>query len=246
MKHDHIRFTFRKSSKRITKSKAKCSRYLSELFATPEYFQRQQEYEVELMGLLDMVEGLEYHHKKFVRMENIQRKILQKIFDEEELLPTPPQNMIHESVAYLNRLGQIDALITSEWFKRQIGETELANLCPIILSLMPLRNKFAAHRSIDYRRDETNSQLINHASVPLGLKWTSFSVSDDVHEYSVVYRIKIYCKDRHKILRACERPPIDKIEIFGNDEIWIFFILSKQHAYICAEIIKIVEAFFVK
>jgi hypothetical protein len=253
MKHKYLTFKFKKSTKKSHKSK-RCSVIIKRLFAEHAHSESFQEHELEFVGILDMVEGLEYHYKKFIRMENSQHirmensqhKRLKKIFEEMMIFPAPPQNTIHEIVAYFNRLGQIDFLFRSTWFKKYVAESDLAILCPTILALLPFRNKFGAHRSIDATRGESASQQASHASLPFGLTWMGKADRDtylkhDVSAMNIGYQIKIAKNHRDSKLEAQKIPAVDEIEIFGKEEIWITFIPAKHHDKICAEIIKIVK-----
>ena len=165
--------------------------------------------------------------------------------------------MIHECVAYLNRLGQIETLFASEWFQKFVKKEELAACCPNILALIPLRNKFASHRSIDASKKETLSQLANHASLPFHVTWlgpasskqTDLPESSFLDQANIIYQIRISNDgkwNRSMILKKYYPTAVDGIEIFAGNEIWITFIPTKQHAIISSEIISIINNFFLK
>lgn len=211
---------------------------LSELFV---------KYELELLGVLDIVDGLEYHYKNFRKIEKkyiiAQEQLLKEHIYEPVL---NPQYMIHEATAYLNRLGQIETLFTSEWFKNYMSAEELVKYCPIIFALMPFRNKFTAHRSIDDPRNETPSQMASHASIPLGI-----SSRGKVGERpNVNYTIKVQRAERENPkktpLAIYQKSPIGDIEFFTEDEVFLTFIPTKHHQKICLEIVTVLKASFEK
>lgn len=230
----------------------KVSTLLKHYFAKRANSQKWQNHELELFGIIDMVEGLEYHARNFVKIEKKCSVIYNKIFDERSFYSVPSKNAIHEMTAYLNRMGQILALFTSDWFKESVGENDLAFLCPTILALIPFRNKFASHRSLDQPRKETSSQKANHASMPFGLRWMGTASSDsDLYTWdmnsNIAYQIKISKNEplnRSKILVSHHPLRVDGIEIFVEEEIWITFIPVKNHDIICNEIFNVIQRFF--
>ncbi len=251
MKHPFLEFKLKEPTNKKYKPK-KCSTLLKHFFAKHANSKAPQEHELELMGLLDMVGGIEYHHKNFLRIEKDCHKIYKKTFEEMIFYSIPSKNAIHEMVAYLNRLGQISSLFTSGWFKKYVRKSDLAVLCPTILALTPLRNKFASHRSIDKSKNESSSQLANHASLPFGLRWIGTASSNtnpfvwDMNT-NIGYQINISKHEklnRSLILEKYHSSPVDKVEIFTKNEIWITFIPTKHHNKICNEILSVMKKFF--
>jgi len=202
-------------------------------------------YQLELLGILNMIDGLEYHYHNIVKIEKKCKKYYKKMFEEEIIISIPAKNMIHEIVAYLNQLGRISTALRSDWFKEYVTERDLVTLCPSILALFPLRNKFAAHRSIDAPSGESDNQKVNHASLPFGLKWIRLNIDSHIHDMNISYHIKIYKSDR-KILDRHKIPLVPTIENLSGDEIWVTFIPIKQHNKISDEIIKVFEKFVSK
>ncbi len=253
MKHPFLTFKLKNYTGRY--KPRKCSTKIRRLFAKHAHTNTLKEHELELIGLLDMADGLEYHHKNFVKIEKRCRKIYEKIFTEKMFYSVPSKNIHHEAIAYLNRLGQVFALITSDWFKKRVNESDIAFLCPIVLALIPFRHKFGAHRSIDNPKKETDSQKGNHASLPFGLMWigrnnNSHNIKDmatNLLSSSIGYQLKIAKNEklnRSPILQKHHPLPIDEIEIFTTEEIFITFTPTKHHDKICHEIIKVIEKFF--
>lgn len=211
-----------------------------------------KEHELELWGIVNMVSGLEYHFKNFVEIENNCREIESLILKEGRLYDIPGENAIHEVVAYLNVLGRIYAVFKSELFLKHM--ILLNELCPAINAIIQLRNKFAAHRSVDCPRDETEAQKANHAGLPLGLMWTGSlneckKCSKKVkvpgtpvsicfkHTY-LTYSIRVQKNKRYK------HDPVEEIEFFSEKEVFVYFIPSKHHEKICKEIESILNHFF--
>ena len=75
MNHPFLKFEFKESTKKNNKPK-NCLAIIEGLFAKNKNSSLFQENELELMGLIDMVEGLIYHYRNFAR--NTSRKILKK------------------------------------------------------------------------------------------------------------------------------------------------------------------------
>jgi hypothetical protein len=247
MNHSFLRFKFKKKAKKYYGKN--CLRKIRNIFDRHSDAEIIKKNELELVGLLDMIDGLKYHFKKFVKMEKIQRKWLKKRFDEQIFFSNgPKKDMIHEIVAYLNRLGQIETLFTSKWFVKLIKKKDLAIICPTILALLPLRNKFASHRSIDDPGKETDSQIESQSTLPFGVNWrgraSGIINSFDYDSLFISYDIKISLLHRSSILRSHKIPLVSDIEIFTGEEIFIMFIPTKHHQKICNEIVNAIQKVF--
>ncbi len=243
MKHPYLNFTFSKPRKKLKTVSVR----LAFLFAENSSSSILQSHELELAGIIDMAKGLEYHYKNFKKIEKKYLASYEKIFKEMILSQIPgKENMIHEAVAYLNRLGQIETLITAPWFKTYITEETLVNFCPKIFALMPLRNKFTAHRSIDDPRNETESQKASQASIPFGIQ----SRGPIGGLPKVSYSIKIAKEERRDsrktLLATYHKLPVQEIEHFSETEVWITFTPTKHHEEICSEIVTVLRYFFEK
>lgn len=202
-------------------------------------------YQIELIGILDMVGGLEYHYKNFAKIENRCRIKLEKEMDDGEQTSRPYKNAIHEVTAYLNRLGQFYYLMRSPWFGEYVKEDDLAKLCPILLALIPLRHRVACHRSCDKpgKDIEINEHLATQASVPIEKRWRK--EKDDI--LNISYEIKILKEEklnRCEILRKHHKSPVESVERFVEGVIWLEFIPSKHHNNIGTEIYDVIELFF--
>lgn len=250
MNHSFLKFDFKNTKN------TKCKNIYLKVIAlfsehhTSEIFMN---HELEFLGILDMVDGLEYHYKKFIRMENKHREHQKKIW-ENGIYLTPPNNPVHEAVAYLNRLGQVHTLLTSNWFKKNVKESAIARLCPSILALMPFRNKHTAHRSVDGPRGESPQQLAMHASIPFGQIWEGSKVEIDQQgrpvwqeEIHITYKITIDRNEklnRSPILKEHKTNFVQGIEHVGSkdsSDLWLSFTPSKHHTIICNEIFSIIE-----
>ncbi len=100
-----------------------------------------------LDGVGFIVKGMKYHFARFKSLNsNLKRNekgaVLFKDTDFEII-----ENMKHETVAYLNRMGQF------YYFAKNTGEN-LEELIPNILKFLPLRMKYSAHRAIDDLRSD--------------------------------------------------------------------------------------------
>lgn len=134
-----------------------------------------------IVGSLRIIDGLSYHYRNYKRLcdelegylkrhgdyaaalksgEHIADLQSPGLANEDEALLL--DNIHHETVAYLNRMGQFF------YFARRLGAI---SRMPRISSLMPFRNKHTAHRSIDAPRDEAvverRLQAISMASISL-------------------------------------------------------------------------------
>ncbi len=119
-----------------------------------------EEETIQTIGAVTMLEGLDYHYSRFMelmkrldRYFSYRRVPLSAHSNEslQRLLPTPIETedlngLDHESVAYLNRLGQFHT------FAKAHG---MAARLPKMHELMVFRNKYSAHRSIDAPRGES-------------------------------------------------------------------------------------------
>lgn len=98
-------------------------------------------------GVADMVDGLEYHFSR----------ILDGIEEYADTAPyEKPKTMHHDAVAYLNRVGQIYAFMRSP-LMRSISFNVETN-APTFSRLILFRNKFSAHRSLDAPRNESEHE----------------------------------------------------------------------------------------
>lgn len=242
MKHPYLKFQFPEFNKEPDGYRAK----LRYLFAKHKQSKIFEENELELMGLVDMVGGLEYHYENFARMEGVRREEFRKFIEEKSETSTMSENIIHEAVAYLNRLGQVYTLLKSKWVQRYLMEENLAVYCPTILSLIPLRNKFASHRSIDDPRGETPTQLANHAALSYGVNWggkkiTNDSLALEFDGLNIVFKIQISKNHRSLILTKFHPTLTNDIEEFSGETLWVNFTLTNNHPIICDEIINVIK-----
>jgi hypothetical protein len=104
-----------------------------------------------VLGAIEMLAGLEYHHDNVVRFSGL--LAAGEVFDETYLY--------HEAVAYVNRLGQFHYFAKSELVAKAVNDP-LAKI-PTIQKFLPFRMKHAAHRSLDSPRKETEDAKILQA-----------------------------------------------------------------------------------
>lgn len=141
-----------------------------------------------LVGAIDMMRGLEYHHTNFCNIvgEIALLPLLDSRSSEKKLL------LVHEAVAYLNRLGQFYHFASSQFVATKITSWE--NMIPTIIKFKRFRDKHGAHRSIDKPRREDNphvqkvhawsfSSLGGHLFSPKPGKAINLSKSDIMNPY---------------------------------------------------------------
>lgn len=103
-----------------------------------------------LTGAIRMMSGMEYHFANFAEEC---RRIAASGVKHRDLL-------VHEVVAYLNRMGQFHAFLRSDFVKPSVPSPP--SVAPTLVRLLILRNKYAAHRSLDAPRDEPVHVRMNH------------------------------------------------------------------------------------
>ncbi len=101
-----------------------------------------------IQGAVEMTSGLDYHHDNFMRAINRLARIgLQERTDELKCV------LLHEVVAYLNRLGQFYYFIKSTFVQKHCARPE--SIAPTLVKWVIFRQKHSAHRSIDFPKDES-------------------------------------------------------------------------------------------
>lgn len=110
-----------------------------------------QERFLNIVGAIEMVAGLEYHH------DNIVRTSAQLAAG----APVDDLNVFHEAVAYVNRMGQFYYFTKSKFVARAVPAA--TSWIPAIEKYIVFRMKHAAHRSIDSPRDEPEHVQLSHA-----------------------------------------------------------------------------------
>lgn len=107
---------------------------------------------IRVRGLVDIIEGIEYHFNNFVRLYN------EKFY----CFGMKDNSVDHEVVAYINRCGQFHKFCGSDFYKnfRSIS-------MPTLDRVMMFRHKHAAHRSIDDPRkgDSDHLQVVHAVSL---------------------------------------------------------------------------------
>jgi hypothetical protein len=152
------------------------------LMAKHQFSKAMKEHELEIWGIPQFLDGLGYHFKKFNALEKKQSP--------GKTTKTQSRNTTNEITAYFNRLGQLYTCITSDWFQEYVPKDKLPLLCPSILALIPYRNKYAAHRSLDQPRKESRSQHESFSNICLRTEWHSDFSSHP--KYSAVDKTVIF------------------------------------------------------
>jgi hypothetical protein len=107
---------------------------------------------VNVLGAIEMLEGLEYYHDNIVRISST-------LATGSKIISATAVD--HEAIAYINRLGQFYFFAKSNFVKTAIPD--FATLIPTISRFQVFRNKHAAHRSIDAPRNESEDEKVAHA-----------------------------------------------------------------------------------
>jgi hypothetical protein len=100
---------------------------------------------LQLAGAVSILQGLDYHRDRFV-------SLISGLAGGAE---TDEGHLLHEAIAYINRVGQFYYFAESDLVKTRIGRL----LTPTMDALVKFRHKHTAHRSIDKPRVEDTQQL---------------------------------------------------------------------------------------
>jgi hypothetical protein len=191
-------------------------------------------HELETWGLSQILYGLEYHFKRF--------RMLEKRQSPGNSTPSQFKDTVNEVTAYFNRLGQYYSCITSDWFQEYVKEEKLVSLCPSILALLPYRNKYSAHRSLDDPKGESLSQHESFSNVYLVNEWFGKVDHSEMH---IGYQIKIGAKHRCHLLKRWLPLPVKDIEHFTDqDEIFVDFIPYHHHDRVISEAFRTLQQLF--
>ncbi len=236
------------SQKRIEKIKNPQKR-LSYLFSfysqTPIFIENKKN----LGGLFDIIHGLEYHHKRHC------------IFEKNALVGKPYGNATHEATAYLNILGQIYYLFESEWFTKYVKKEVISSKIPTIYALIPIRNKYSAHRQQDAPyKDDCPSLGFNCFGLMPGIMGKINRLSSEKIISNNLPKI-ITRKNLYKIITSEEdhlvynfptkqrlpkeypRLPVKDVEHIGEANNIIQFIPTQVHPIIINEILDLIRVF---
>ncbi len=97
-----------------------------------------------------MIDGLQYHFSNYsVLMDSLPPINNEDPSARIEIM----KKMKLEVIAYLNQLGRFYFFVRSE---------NQLDLIPTIARIYPVRSKYAAHRSADYRHGETDEEVFYH------------------------------------------------------------------------------------
>ncbi|WP_339609075.1 hypothetical protein [uncultured Roseivirga sp.] len=103
-----------------------------------------------LLGVLDILEALDYHFDNFINLKNSDVEINQR----------------HEAVAYLNRIGQLYYFTLSDFTARHIPNA--ISYMSKVNDLKVFRMKSTAHRSLDFPKGESEEYQNRQALTMLG------------------------------------------------------------------------------
>ena len=232
----------KKTSKKKLARIKQPNKYLYHLFSCyPKVFKDNEE---KLGGLFDILDGLEYHYKRHLVYE---RRVSNGL---------PCCAACHEAVAYINRLGQLYDLFNSQWFVKYVKKEDVSQIIPSIYALMPIRNKFTAHRQQDDPRDDDclslgfqcfglRPAIEQKLSPEARLKFEGnkpFGLNDLIiaGESKLVYSFPT--KQRRL---PGGFPPVAGIEHLGKSNNIVQFRPTEMHSVIMKEILYLIERFLV-
>lgn len=104
-----------------------------------------------VIGILDILEALDYHYSNFIHLKETDNNINQK----------------HEVVAYINRIGQLHYLAKSDFIKNIIPEVK--TLLSKVEDIKEFRMKNTSHRSIDFPKGVSEEYQNRQAFSLLGI-----------------------------------------------------------------------------
>jgi hypothetical protein len=182
-----------------------------------------------MYGTVDMVGGLEYHHANFM---NIVERL-----SESPVLPNDTRplenNLRHEAIAYLNRMGQFYHFTKSKFVTQRIPDA--LTLVPTISNFKPFRDKHSAHRSIDNPRpeDSLNMQQLQ--------AWFLSSIGGLLFTPKDKSKASIYVNDVRYLNRRWTENYLC-FQMRASDERGVLnFSIEQEHPRIIAEAFSVVE-----
>lgn len=139
----------------------------------------------------------------------------------------------------MNRLGQLAFFFGSDWFSQVIETKHIVQKIPSILALMPIRDKFTAHRQQDFpRNDDCLSLGFNEFGLAPGL------LGSIKNPGSVVIQFQFPTKKRHPFLVKYNSPSVSSIECINSKNNLIIFTPTMLHQRILNETVSLLEYFF--
>ena len=238
-------------SKRTYSKMANCKHKVSCLFALQSSHKRYQENKDNLIGIVDILDGLEHHYKKIKNHERAGSRRLIKIDKSKDSngkpfeIPKPDLRRenhwpaSHEAGAYMTLIGKLSIFFQSEWFKEYVDDSVIASKIPSVLALQPIRNKCTAHRQQDDPRNDDCSSLGLHQ---YGL--THLLACPIGKPEAVQLEYQFPTKQRHYLLKKYHPAPVQGIECLGNKNNIVIFIPTNIHSKVLKETISLLEHFF--
>ncbi len=250
----------KKASPEIKNSKER----LRHLFAL--YPARYRKKTVLWIGILDMIDGLDYHCDTIAALEHkLQEKYSPRLDACLDRVNSRPYS--HELTAYLNRIGHLYYFFTSRWLhdilcskkcankkdKDRIKEECIVNTiisqAPILLCLLILRHKHSAHRVSD-------SPIKTDTDYDIDLKGHGINVAglhpvihgDANCNIKLKTSINVNKKSRNPFLNQNHPTQIETLEFFDQsaERILIQYSPTTWHEKLINEIIKLVTLFLTK
>ena len=184
---------------------------------------------INLLGALEILEGLEYHHKNIIDLSDA-------IANGSDV---HDGTINHEAVAYVNRMGQFYYFAISDFIKNVIPES--MPTIPTITKYMVFRHKHSAHRSIDAPKNEDEIVKLVHArslSLAMGVMMTPKpgmalvkppDITDDA-DWMKVFRSDQY-RSCHRVFQI-----FDEVSVTHKN-----FVIEREHPSITSEAYEVIE-----
>lgn len=179
---------------------------------------------INIVGAVEMLSGLEYHHDNFVRLSG-------QLASGQSLDETYPY---HEAVAYLNRLGQLYYFARSPLVAK--AGLDPAAMIPTMEKYVLFRMKHSAHRSIDNPRHESdNAQILQAMS--LTRAWGKMmSLKPGAPNIFPTPGAALDARGVQEFYRKQWQTSYLTFQIYDEDhQMHLNLVLEKEHPHICAE-----------
>lgn len=176
----------------------------NEILTKLEALEKHENYYQQVKGIKYIILGLEYHYSNFIKVVGIKNEF----------------NWFHETVAYLNRLGQVYYFLKSDFMG--VNPEDM----PIIDRAVQLRMKYGAHRALDNPRSDDRGAMMDISAPNVTLMVLRQGVSDG---------------DGVNLENYTKGFAIAKMKAQGSRE-QVTFFLENEHDQILIEINQILSA----
>ena len=178
---------------------------------------------INIVGAIDMMEGLDYHHQNYL-------ELLRSVQLGNTTFRATKPSLTHEVVAYINRVGQFYHFAISALISETIGDQDSS--IATIKSIVRIRNKHTAHRSIDAPRRESEHEKERQAMLFSGTFFnprTGRSTDIDDSELDLDLIHKKLCQDSFVSFQ------------FREEASYFNFSIEEQHSQVMTEAYEVVS-----